>query len=425
MILISKAYWLGMPFNYKGDLPAGTEQRPVHLQAPDLRWVSGLYYTPADQARRNKLGVLVMHPRADFTRHYCIPGFVAAGASVLGLTTRCLNNDATAIHEDLILDVAAGVQYLREQGAEKVVLFGNSGGGSLFAFYQAEAEKAVGQRISHDPAGKPTKLNMAAMVPADGIIAVSAHPGEGHVLMSCIDPAVVDERDPLASNPDIDMYNPANGFRAPPEPSRYSPAFVQKFRAAQRARVQRLDDQARALIADARQSEEAYKNSKGALDFAARQSLGRRAAFEQVLTVYRTMANPNYTDPTLDPSRRSYGSLFSERPDLMNFQFIGFGRIVTAAAWLSTWSGLSSNADFARNIGQTRVPVLIVNALRDKEIYPADAQAMWSAVQSPDRTFLEQDAEHYFEPPFGEKTAPDVERLMEKVVPWALERFAG
>jgi len=168
MILISKTYWLGLPFVYEGELAAGTEQRPVNLQSADLRWITGLYYQP-EAKTRHKTAVLVMHPRADFSRHYCIPAFVAAGIPVLGLGTRCLNNDTTAIHEDLILDVAAGVQYLREQGAENVLLFGNSGGGSLFAFYQAEAEKIVGQRIAHDPAGKPTKLNMATMVPADGL----------------------------------------------------------------------------------------------------------------------------------------------------------------------------------------------------------------------------------------------------------------
>ncbi len=421
MILISKTYWLGMPFNYKGELAAGTEQRPVHLQAADMRWITGLYYAPA--AARQKVAVLVMHPRADFSRHYCIPPFVGAGIPVLGLATRCLNNDTTAIHEDLILDVAAGVQYLREQGAEKVLLFGNSGGGSLFAFYQAEAEKPAGSRIASDPAGKPTKLNMAAMVPADGLIVVSAHAGEGHILMGCMDPAVVNEGLPLLSNPELDMYNPENGFREPPASSSYSAAFLEKFRAAQKARVQRLDDHARALVQDAREAQETYKGSKGRLDFAARHQIGRRAAFEPVMTVYRTMANPKYTDLSLDPSRRGYGSLFSERPDLMNFQFTGFGRLVTPAAWLSTWSGLSSNADFCRNIAQTQVPVLMANALRDKEIHPEDAQLMWSAVKSPDRTFIEEDAEHYFEPAFGEKTAPDVERLMQKVLPWVLERF--
>lgn len=423
MLLISKTYWLGMPFNYKGSLPAGTEVRPLHLQATDLRWITGLYYTPADAAKRRRIGVLVMHPRADFTRHYCIPGFVANGISVLGLTTRCLNNDVTAIHEDLILDVAAGVQYLREQGAETVVLVGNSGGGTLFSFYQEQAEKAVGQRLATDPAGKPTKLNMATMIPADALIALSAHPGEGQVLLHCIDPAVTDESNPLASDPALDMYHPDNGFAPPPAPSHYSDDFLARFRAGQRARVARLDAHARALIADARSAEESYRKTKASLDFAERQAIGRRAAFEPVMTVYRTMANPNYTDLAQDPSGRGYGSLFSERPDLMNFQFIGFGRLVTPAAWLSTWSGLSSNADFCRNIAGTTIPVLLVNASRDREIHPADAQKMFAAIPHADKTFLAQDAEHYFEPPFGEQTAPDVERLMQHVVPWVLERF--
>ena len=153
MQLISKTYWLGFPFNYRGDLPPDTTTTPVYLQAMDMRWISGLFYTPP-AAKRLNTGVLVMHPRADFSRHYCIPNLVDAGISVLGLCTRTVNNDATAIHEDLLLDVARGVQYLKENGCDNVVLFGNSGGGSLFAFYQAEAEKKAGERLAQDPAGK-------------------------------------------------------------------------------------------------------------------------------------------------------------------------------------------------------------------------------------------------------------------------------
>lgn len=420
MILISKTYWLGMPFNYKGDLPEGATCDPVYLKAFDMRGLHGLFYRPAESQRR-KIGVLVMHPRADFTRHYCIPGFVAAGVSVLGLQTRCINNDTTAIHEDLILDVAAGVKHLRDSGCDKVVLFGNSGGGSLFCFYQAQAEKQQGQRLMEDPAGKPTKLNAAEMIPADALLAVSAHPGEGHVLMGCIDAAVTDELDPLASDPALDMYNPDNGFAAPPAPSSYGPDFVQRYRAAQRARVERLDAMARRYIEDAREAEEQYKASKGQLDFAARQAIGRRAALEPVMTLYRTMANLHYTDPSLDPSKRGYGSLFSERPDLMNYQYIGFCRQVTPAAWLSTWSGLSSNADFCKNAAQISCPTLLVNALRDKEIYPGEAKLMWDSLQGEHNTFLEIDAEHYFEPEFGAATAPDVDKLMAQVVPWVLE----
>lgn len=423
MLLISKTYWLGMPFEMRGAVPSGTTVTPVQLVSADFRKILGLCYQP-DAAARKKVGVLVMHPRADFSRHYCIPALVGAGVTVLGLTTRCLNNDVTAIHEDLILDVAAGVNHLRGLGCERVVLFGNSGGGALFAFYQAQAELPPTERLARDPAGKPTKLAAATMTPADGLIAVSAHPGEGKILEHCIDPAVVDERDPLASDAALDMYRTENGFRPPPEDSRYTPDFLARFRAGQHARVARLDAMAHAMIRDAREAEATYEASKDKLDFAARQAIGRRAAFEPVMVVYRTMANPLYVDRSLDPSTRAYGSLFSDRPDLMNFQFIGFGRLVTPGAWLSTWSGQSSNADFCSNVEKTRIPVLVVNALRDREIHPGDAKAMWDAVKSPDRTYLDQDAEHYFEPEFGARTAPDVDRLMEKVVPWVVERFA-
>lgn len=420
MLLISKAYWLGMPFNYRGALPAGSDCEPVHLQAPDYRWCHGLMYRPAP-GKRTKVGVLVMHPRADFTRHYCIPPFLAAGIAVLGLQTRCINNDVNALHEELILDVAAGVRALRDAGCDQVVLFGNSGGGSLFAFYQAQAQLAPDQRLAHDPAGRPTKLAQADMPPADALLAVSAHCGEGQVLQGGIDPAVVDEHDPLETDPSLDMYHPDNGFSKPPTPSHYSDSFIQRFREAQHDRVARLDAMARDDLAQRQEAMDAYKKGKGTLHFAQRQMLGRRAAFEPVMTIYRTMANPKYTDLSLDPSARSYGSLLSERPDLMNYKLIGFGRLVTPEAWLSTWSGQSSNADFCANAQQLTCPVMMVNALRDKEIHPADAARMWASLDRPGNTFLEMDAEHYFEPEFGAKTAPDVDALMARVIDWVFD----
>lgn len=424
MLLISKTYWLGMPFWYRGTIPDDVVVEPVHLRAEDFRHAQGLFYAPKDTAKRKRVAVLVMHPRADFSRHYAIPGLVARGISVLGLATRCLNNDITAIHEELLLDVASGVAYLREQGFEKVVLFGNSGGGSLFAFYQAQASLAPGARIDRDPSGRPTKLRTSTLVPADGFVSVSAHAGEGKILMQMIDPSVVDEANPLISDPALDMYDTRNGFAPPPAQSRYAPEFLTRYREAQIARVARLDAKAHALIREAREAEKTYEAHASSLSFEERQRIGRRAAFEPVLTIYRTMANPSYTDHSLDPSDRAYGSLFSDRPDLMNFQYIGFGRLVTPAAWLSTWSGLSSNADFEKNVGAFDVPTLFVNATRDREIFPREAKAMFDASRATDRTFIALEAEHYFEPAFGESHAPDVDALMARVCPWIEARFA-
>ncbi|MCB0220912.1 MAG: hypothetical protein KDH09_14530 [Chrysiogenetes bacterium] len=425
MLLISKTYWLGMPFNFKGELPEGAVASPALLKADDMREISGTYYHPAG-VDKPKVGVLVMHPRADFSRHYCIPPSLRAGFAALGLNTRCINNDITAIHEELILDVNAGVKYLRSKGCEKVVLFGNSGGGSLFAFFQSQAQLGRGKRIAKTPGGATTFLNGADMVPADGFIAVSCHKGEGRILNECIDASVTNEYDPTLTDPALDMYNPDNGFAEPPSWSEYSPEFVKTYREAQLARVRRLDSIAHAMIDDTVRFDAQYNAAKkSGADFKTRQALGRRAAVEQVMTIYRTQANLHYVDKHLDPSDRPYGSLFSDRPDLMNYQYIGFGRVVTPHAWLSTWSGLSSNADLQRNIAKLEVPVLVVNAEHDNEIFPkTDAEPIWNAVTYKDKTYMKFDAKHYFEPPFGQKTAPDVDKLMEKVIPWMQERFA-
>ncbi len=143
------------------------------------------------------------------------------------------------------------------------------------------------------------------------------------------------------------------------------------------------------------------------------------------MTIYRTMANLHYVDRHLDPSPRDYGSILSPRPDLMNWKLMGFGRYATPHAWLSTWSGLSSHANQMADLPKIEAPTLFINAGKDQEIFPlTDARPMFEAVAARDKTFIEfPGAQHYFNPPFGRKDAPDVEKVMDAVVPWILERF--
>ncbi len=425
-ILVSKTYWLGMPFNFRV-WPEHTNCEPVTLKADDFRELRGLYWT--DKSRpKPKIGVIAMHPRADFTHHYIVPRFTKAGFAVLGANTRNPNNDTNTIHEEIILDVNACVKFLKEQkGIEKVVLFGNSGGGSLFAFFQAQARLEPSKRIEKDPAGVSVMLKAAKMVPADGIILCSAHKGEGKIMNECIDGSVVDENNPLVSDPELDMYDPRNGFKEPPEWTEYSAEFVKRYRAAQHERVRRIDANARALIDDTRRALEIKNDPEfKKWPYEKRLKVLRQEAYEPIMIVYRTMANPHYVDKHLDPSDRPYGSLISERPDLMNMQYLGFGRIETPRAWLSTWSGISSNADLCANLRKIEEPVIVVNAGKDNEIFPnTDAKPIFESVVSKDRKYVNfPDALHYFEPPFGQKTAPDVEKLMDLLVPWVEERFA-
>src|SRR6185369_10663326 len=129
----------------------------------------------------------------------------------------------------------------------RVVLLGNSGGGSLFAFYLAEAGRPPSARLAAAPSGDRVPLGETDMPMADGLVLLAAHLGEGAFMLDHLDASVVDESDPTSVNPRLDMYDPANGYRPMAAgPSQYAAAFVAEVRAAQRARCERLDAQARA-----------------------------------------------------------------------------------------------------------------------------------------------------------------------------------
>jgi dienelactone hydrolase len=451
MMLVSRTYWAGLPFWFRRP-PEHAAVESLALRAHDLRQLRAHYWTSTAHPPP-RVGVVVMHPRVDFSHHYAIPRLLGAGLGVLAANTRHAGNDTMAEHEEMVLDLGACVRYLREQrGVETVVLLGNCGGASLAAYYQAQAALPPGARIARSPGGAPTHFEGAALAPADAIIYVAPHRGQGKILMDAIDPSVVDERDPLAADPALDMYDPCNGFREPPAWSEYGEAFLARYRAAQRARVARLDEVARAMLARiAGASAEAAAPGFAERPEPERRDVMRRRACEPVMVVYRTNANPAYVDRNIGerseperggdpagapvgrgrsprgiaPSGRDYGSLLSERPDLMNYAALGIGRTCTPRAWLSTWSGLSSNADLVANVARITAPTLLVHAGRDREIFPADIEAIADAMAAPDRRVVTiEGARHYFEPEVGEREAPHVEALMDVVVPWIQERLA-
>jgi alpha/beta superfamily hydrolase len=427
--LVAKTYWAGVPFWFRRP-PEDARVQSLALRTADFRQIRALHWTPS-AGPPPRVGVVVIHPRVDFTHHYTVPRLVAAGFGVLAANSRHVNNDIGCEHEDLVLDVAACVRWLREKGgAQKVVLLGNSGGGSLVAFYQAQARLPPAARLERSPGGAPTRFRSVDMAPADGLALVAAHRGQGHVLLRSIDAAVVDESDPFASDPAVDVYDARNGFCEPPTPTTFAPDFVARVRAAQSERVRRIDEVARRLLAEhASAAEEAEQPGFEARPFEARQHVLRRRSYEPVMSVLRTMANPAYADPSIDAdpdgATREYGSLMSDRPDLMNMTAMGFARLCTPRAWLSTWSGLSSNADLLVNVPRIEEPMIVVHATRDRELYfDRDARPVFEASASRDKRLVRiEGARHYFEPDFGEKVAPDVERLMDVLIPWIQERF--
>ena len=415
-----------LPHEYATIDPA-VRRELVQYAAVDGYPLTGILHRPA--RTDPPVALLAMHPRGDFTRHYLAPWLLESGYAFFGAVTRHLNHDADALHERLLLDVAGAVAWLREAGFAQIILLGNSGGGSLFAFYIAQQRLAPAARLAHAPSGDASGLPGADLPAVDGFILLAAHLGEGQFLLDRLDPSVVDEGDPAAVNPRLDMYDPANGYRPMREgPSRYSPEFLAAFRAGQRARCERLDRQALAWCEEAA----FFRRRMGASDegvkpasAAERMLVARRALQRRYMLIYRTLADPRYLDLSLDPSERVLGSIFSfGRDPIVGNYGEGLARAMSARGWLSTWSGLSSNAALKRTLPSVTLPTLAISARADTDIHPEESRRAFAAVAASDKVHHElSGADHYLRPTASDGPDPRERAGREIVVPWLRARW--
>lgn len=402
-------------------LPAATRQTNVRLQAEDGAHSSGVLY-----ARGGETTVVVFnHPRADFSSHYLTPFLIAAGYGVYGGQTRYLGNDVNCEHECLCADLAAQLRYLRAAGFAQVVLCGNSGGGPLSAFYMAQANTAPPGRLTHTAAGNPYDLNELDLPPADGLINLAGALSEGALGLANLDPSVIDEADPLSCDPALDMFDPANGYRQPPAPSRYPEEFLTRYRAAQVERCRRIDARAFAEVERKRQHR-AQMATPGfaALPLAGQNRITRLAVASETYLVYRTMADPALTDLTIHPNRRGIIGLMQPDPQSANWSIPGFVQMMTAEGWLSTWSGLSTQVDLHRDARAVTQPVLSITLSADVTILPFVGKGLVDNAASVDKTYIEIEGDHFG---FREEGPRDggIPDVAEAVVDWLKPRFAA
>lgn len=297
-----------------------------------------------------KAAAIVMHPTSNFMGHYLIAPLAARGVACMGLNSRYAGNDTLLLMERVIQDLGAGVRFLREQGYDKVVLVGNSGGAALSAFYQAQAEKlTIEQMLDGDAAA----LSPEDLPAVQGLALCAAHEGRSTLMRNWMDPSLPDERDVLAVDPELDMYDPRNG---PP----YSRAFLDRFRNAQQARYERVHQWVEQRL-QALRSETAPGSPR-----------------DEVFVVHRTHADPRFLDLSIDANDRAVGSVWgagAAGARGVNYAASQMGRITSLTAWLSQWSP-RSRADGPANLALTTVPVLLCTYTADQSTFPS-TQAAW------------------------------------------------
>lgn len=317
---------------------------------------AGVLWCTRHRAKQTADTALVLiHPSSNFMGHYALSGLAENGVDAIGMTTRYIGNEATLLLEDCVLDIGSVVRHLRNEGYRRVVLVGNSGGGGLVSLYQNQAEQPT---ITAPPAGGPPDLTRADLPPADGLILLMAHPGRNIVLTEKLDPAITDEADPLVRDAALDMFNPDNG---PP----FSPAFLERYRAAQIARNERITLWALERLNTLRIS------TGGKVD-------------DLPFVVHGTMADPRNLDLTLEPSDRAATTQWGE-PYVANLVPGSIGHFTTLRSWLSQWSQRLSNGFGPDRLRSVRTPVHVIYGTADPGCYPGYARMLFDAISHADR----------------------------------------
>lgn len=313
-----------------------------------------------------------------------------AGVHTIYADTRYRGNDTALIMEKVICDLGAVIRDAKERwGYKKIILGGWSGGGSMSLYYQAEAENPT---VTTTPAGDPPNLTERDLIPADGMMLVAAHLARHRTFTEWLDPSVTDENDPENRDVELDIYDPANPNQPP-----YSPEYLTRFREAQIARNRRITGWVKDKLAE-------YK---------ANDQPNRELGF----VVHRTMADPKWLDPTIDPNGRKPNWCFLGEPEVVNDSPIGLARFCSLRSWLSQWSYDDANADGIKCAARVTVPMLVIGNTADDGITPEHTHGLYNAISHNNKELIWiQDANHYYfgQPEKATETAQTCAKWLEK-----------
>jgi hypothetical protein len=199
--------------------------------------VQSLLFEPVEPGEKSQIAVIVMHSDGDHLAPQAASELAKRGFRALGAAVSDRDNPL----DEKLLDVKAASDYLRQiPGVRKVITLGHSGGATLMSAYQNAAENGV--QAFQGPEKLIKCSDLGELPPADGVMLLDSNYGNGAMTLLSLDPAVKREDGGKELDPELDLFNPANGYD--PGGSTYSNEFIRKYQKAQGERNNRLIDAA-------------------------------------------------------------------------------------------------------------------------------------------------------------------------------------
>jgi len=318
----------------------------------------------------NKTAVVFMHPTGGGSYLPMLNSLARQGIDTVWCDSRYRGTDSALIMEKVLIDLGNCIKNLKERhGYEKIILGGWSGGGSLSLFYQSQAEKPS---ITETPAGDPIDLVSQNFIPADAVMLIAAHESRHRTFTEWLDGSVADENNPENRTLELDIYDKNN-----PNQPKYSESFIETYRKAQIARNRKITSWVQEKLSEFKKK--GFENR------------------EHGFVVHRTMADPKWLDPSIDPNGRKPNWCFLGVPEVVNNSPIGLARYCSLRSWLSQWSYDHARGDGLSCARDISVPCLVIGNSDDDGITPSHTKNLFDSIGHSNKQ-LEwiEGANHYY-----------------------------
>ena len=186
---------------------------------------------PTNPGPKAKIGIFIMHPDGSYVNNVACTQLAGRGYTTLCADSIFLRRGQDYYgYEQHAPGIAAGINFLKTPAnvdgivIEKFIVWGHSVGAPLMAFYQNAAENGAAKACQGPEKILPCDASTLVNLPIpDGVILADAHLGAALATFTYVDPAVKNDDKPGIRNPNLDMFNTANGY--PGDEAAGSPTF--------------------------------------------------------------------------------------------------------------------------------------------------------------------------------------------------------